>query len=67
MIAIDMTRFPPGSKIERRFQRTVIWYPRGERLVVHFTQEPRCPTCGEPWPVRYPERDMRIEFEELGY
>lgn len=41
----DLSHFPPGSTVERLDGKTVIWYPKPERLVVTFAVPECCPTC----------------------
>ena len=41
----DLSRFPPGSTVERRDGSTFVWYPKPERLVVTFAVPECCPTC----------------------
>ena len=41
----DLSHFPPGSTVERFDGKTVIWYPKPERLVVTFAVPECCPTC----------------------
>ena len=42
----DLSRFPPGSTVERRGDgRVFVWYPKPERLVVTFAVPECCPTC----------------------
>lgn len=56
---------PHGSTIDSSNGRYIVWYPRGERVVVKLVAPATCPTCGQA--VGYPERDMRTVDEELGY
>ena len=41
----DLSHFPPGSTVERLDGKTVVWYPKHERVVVRFVIAPCCPTC----------------------
>lgn len=55
-LAIDLSRFPPGSTVDRRDSSTFVWYPQPERVVVRFTVPPCCPACGrelEPTATAY--------------
>ena len=54
---------PDGSTIDRSNGRVIVWYPRGERVVVKLVAPATCPTCGQA--VSYPERDMQTTDEEL--
>jgi len=42
---ILLAKVPPGSTVERFDGKTVIWYPKPERLVVTFAVPECCPTC----------------------
>jgi len=41
----DLSHFPPGSTVERLDGKTVVWYPKPERVVVRFVIAPCCPIC----------------------
>lgn len=41
----DLSHFPPGSTVERLDGKTVVWYPKPERVVVRFVVAPCFPTC----------------------
>jgi len=42
---VSLANVPPGSTVERLDGKTVIWYPKPERLVVTFAVPECCPTC----------------------
>ena len=57
----DLSHFPPGSTVERLDGKTVVWYPKPERVVVRFVIAPCCPTCGRPTaPTATVEEELTI-------
>ena len=42
---VSLANVPPGSTVERRDGKTVVWYPKPQRLVVTFAVPECCPTC----------------------
>jgi len=42
---ILLAKVPPGSTVERLDGKTVVWYPKPQRLVVTFAVPECCPTC----------------------
>ena len=42
---VSLANVPPGSTVERLDGKTVVWYPKPERVVVRFVIAPCCPTC----------------------
>lgn len=42
---VSLANVPPGSTVERLDGKTLVWYPKPERLVVTFAVPECCPTC----------------------